>query len=96
MLTQLARAPRRHDRQDDVEEEDSEGCKEAEFEGSACSDPDSFRRRNVLGSHVPTLPAEPLRRRSQISSDRLRRFGGKRPRHACCCSFAPVWWETYP
>ena len=37
----------RHDAQDDgqdqVEQEDSECCKEAELEGCACADPDFFR-----------------------------------------------------
>ena len=43
------------DRQDHVEQEHSEGGKEAEFEGSAGSNPDLVRRRHVLGGHVPTV-----------------------------------------
>jgi hypothetical protein len=74
-----------HDAQDDgqdqVKQEDSEGCKEAELEGCPCSNPDLFRLRDVLGGHVPTLP-------SGRSEPQAALPGPVR-------SFALVWWETY-
>ena len=92
----------RHDAQDDgqdeVEQKDSERCKEAELEGCACADPDFLRRRRTV-SHVPTLPSGPKVIEAPLPHDfdHLRRFGGHvRVTRVCSCSFAPVWWETYP